>query len=234
MDFEFKQFSLNHHRSTLKVGTDAVLLGAWTDIAPQTQNILDIGCGCGIIAMMLAQKSNCRIVGIDIHQPSVEEAQENARLSDFAHQLDFKNISLKDFVLSSTEQFDLIVSNPPFFDHALLSPIEQRNLSKHTQALSFEDLVLSVCKLLTNTGKFAVILPDSSVENFENICFRNGLFCQKLCRIYPKPNKNANRAMLLFSREKINKVVDSVIIRTIDNEYTQAYKNLTKEFYLKF
>lgn len=234
MDFNFKQFSLNHSHSTLKVGTDAVLLGTWTDIPPQTQKILDIGCGCGIIAMILAQKSNCRIVGIDIHRPSVDEAQENAQHSKFCNQLDFKWLSLQDFVATTTEKFDLIVSNPPFFDHALLSPIEKRNLSKHTQTLSFEDLVFSVCKLLTNKGKFAVILPDYSVENFENICSRNGLFCQKLCRIYPKPNKNVNRTMLLFARGKTNKVVDSMIIRTIDNEYTQAYKNLTKDFYLKF
>ncbi len=234
MDFSFKQFSLNHSYSALKIGTDAVLLGAWTEISLQAKNILDIGCGCGIIAMMLAQKSDCQVFGIDIHQPSIAEAKENAQQSKFVNRLHFQHISIQDFATTTTEKFDLIVSNPPFFDKALRSPVVNRNLSKHTQTLSFEELVHAVCQLLAKNGRFSLILPFSEANSFEQMCVQKGLFCQKCCIVYPKPNKNPTRAMLLFSFENKEKHIENLTIRDVSNAYMLAYKNLTKDFYLNF
>lgn len=126
--FRFKQFEINHEKSTLKVGTDAVLLGAWTPIPAPCGRILDIGSGCGVITLMLAQRSNAQITGVDIDKPSIEEAAENANNSLWKNRINFINCSIQDFCTAEHQNnFDLIVSNPPFFVDSLKSPVHSRS-----------------------------------------------------------------------------------------------------------
>ena len=232
--FQFKQFAINHDKSTIKVGTDAVLLGAWTPIAPECEHVLDIGSGCGVITLMLAQRSNAYITGIDIDKQSVEEAVENANKSPFANRVDFINLPIQDFCISENKnKFDLIVSNPPFFVNSLKSPVYKRNIGRHTDTLSFEELILAVNYCLSSLGLFAVIIPIAAKENIENLCEKQGLFCKNILQIQPLENKPANRAILLFSREEKELQTENLIIRDTSTKYTIAYQSLTKNFYLK-
>ena len=231
--FQFKQFSISHHRSTMKVGTDAVLLGSWVAINGDCRQILDIGCGCGIIALMLAQRSNTTITGIDIDKSSIDEATENAQNSIWKERLSFQQVSVQDFCIQQNKnQFDLIVSNPPFFEKSLKSPVEKRNLSRHTDTLSFEELLISVDYCLSQKGRFAVIIPAESAQKIENLALSHGLFCSQKMGIHAYPNQPANRVMLVFSRQEIQTQTEMLIIRDTDNSYTDGYRELTKEFYL--
>ena len=233
--FQFKQFSISHHRSTMKVGTDAVLLGSWVAVNEDCRQILDIGCGCGIIALMLAQRSNATITGIDIDKSSIDEAAENAQNSPWKERINFQNISVQDFCIPQNKNnFDLIVSNPPFFEKSLKSPIEKRNLSRHTDTLSFEELIVSADYCLSQKGHFAVIIPAESSQKIENLAFSHGLFCFQKMKIHAYPNQPANRTMLVFSRQEAQIQIEMLIIRDADNSYTDGYRELAKWFYLQF
>ena len=233
--FRFKQFSISHHRSTMKVGTDAVLLGSWVAVNEDCRQILDIGCGCGIIALMLAQRSNATVTGIDIDKSSIDEATENAQNSPWKKRISFQNISVQDFCIPQNKNnFDLIVSNPPFFEKSLKSPIEKRNLSRHTDTLSFEELIVSAEYCLSQKGFFAVIIPAESAQKIENLALLHGLFCSRKMEIHAYPNQPTNRVMLVFSRQEIQIQTEKLVIRDTENEYTNAYQQLTKDFYLQF
>ena len=233
--FQFKQFSISHHQSTMKVGTDAVLLGSWISINRDCRQILDIGCGCGIIALMLAQRSNARIIGIDIDKSSIDEATKNAQKSSWGGRINFRQTSIQDFcVLPNKNNFDLIVSNPPFFEKSLKSPVEKRNLSRHTDTLSFEELIVSADYCLSENGCFAVIIPVKSVQKIENLALLHGFFCSKKMGIHPYSNQPANRVLLLFFRQKTKIQTEMLVVRDTDNNYTEIYRQLTKEYYLQF
>ena len=193
--FHFKQFSLSDEKSTLKIGTDAVLLGAWIPLSSTTY-ILDIGCGCGIISLITAQRCNAQIIGIDIDLDSIEEAKQNAILSPWNSRLEFLHYSLQNFnQISEKEIFDCIVCNPPFFEHSLKSPSVKKNLSKHNDHLSFEELSNCAYQLLSKNGIFSVILPVNTGERFEKICKKIGFYPSKCCYIKSFPYKKPHRVM---------------------------------------
>ena len=232
--FRFKQFEIQHDRSSMRVGTDAVLLGAWTEVANAT-HILDIGCGSGIIALMMAQRTKAHIVGVDIDLPSVEEAALNAENSAWRNRVRFCCTSIQQFCEEKNKNaFDLIVSNPPFFVNSLKSPIKNKNLSRHTDTLSFNDLVDAVLHCLSENGSFAVILPYIHEEQMENLCHQNNLFCYRKLRIFPKEKKAVNRVLMQFKRKKELFYLENLIIRNANDSYTDTYRNLTKGFYLYF
>ena len=217
----------------MKVGTDAVLLGASAPIPADCRQILDIGCGCGIIALMLAQRSNASIIGIDIDKLSVEEATKNAQNSPWKEKLTFRHVSIQDFCVSQNKQsFDLIVSNPPFFEDSLKSPFEKRNLSRHTDTLSLEELLFSADYCLSDSGCFAVILPIDKLKKMMNLCLKYNLFCDFILEIQPISSKSTNRIILIFSRQKTTTQTKTLILRNTDNEYTNEYRQLTKDFLL--
>ena len=231
--FRFKQFSVFHSQSTMKVGTDAVLLGINAPIPENCQQILDIGCGCGIIALVLAQRSNASIIGIDIDKSSVEEAEKNTQNSPWKERLTFQHSSIQDFCISENKQFfDLIVSNPPFFEDSLKSPFEKRNLSRHTDTLSLEELLSSADYCLSDKGYFVVILPADKLRKMTNICLKYNLFCTDILEIQPISSKPTNRIILIFSRQKTTTQTKTLILRNADNEYTNEYRQLTKDFLL--
>ena len=231
--FRFKQFEIQHDKSSLKVGTDAVLLGAWAEVK-EASRILDIGSGSGIISLMLAQRTAAQIVGVDVDFPSVEEATWNAENSTWKNRIQFHCTSIQQFCEEKNKNaFDLIVSNPPFFVNSLKSPFEGRNCSRHADnTLSFNDLINAVLHCLNKKGSFAVILPFIHSQQMENLCFQDNLFCYRKLRIRSKEGKEINRVLLQFKSEKAPLCEKDLTIRTADDCYTDTYKELTKDFYL--
>lgn len=232
--FQFKQFSIKDENSALKVGTDAVLLGAYVKLE-NIKSVLDIGCGSGIIALMMAQKSNSTIDAIDIDFESIQEAKVNFKNSPWSDQIIAIHTSLSDFVKQSNKKYDLIISNPPFFNNSLKSSSDRNNLSKHTSILNHEDLVFGVKNLIAPNGVFAVIIPFDQITSFLNIAFIEGFHCFQKLIIYPTPKKPANRVIIEFRSNRFNKSTEeNLTIRDESGNFTEQYKTLTSDFYLNF
>jgi len=232
--FRFTQFEVSHHRSTMKVGTDAVILGAWLEVS-SSKNILEIGTGCGIIALMLAQKSAAIIDAIDVDEESANEASENFANSPWNNHLKSFHLSLNDFADKKAGIYDLIVSNPPFFQNSLLPPSEKRQLARHNSKLSFEDFLVYGSRLLSHDGRLAVILPVTEEMKFIEIAEKENLFLLSKLDIFPKPSKPEKRVILVFSFQKTEKPIsDSIILRNENGVYSDDYKRITKDFHIDF
>lgn len=219
----------------MKVGTDAVLLGAWV-VPNGSANILDIGTGTGILALMLAQKSKARILGIDIDKESTAQAKLNVAESVFAAQIQVEHRSLQNLAIKSNEKFDLIVSNPPFFTDSLKNKDDSRTLARHNDYLSFEDLINCVKRLLADKGKFCLILPKNEALLFREMAQKKGLYLSKLMRVRTKADKDTEKRHLMQFEFKETEFSESTLIIEEESHrnYTQQYKDLTKDFYLKF
>lgn len=233
MAFLFKQFKIEDNQSAMKVGTDAVLLGAWVS-SQNAKRILDIGTGSGLIALILAQKSTAKIDAIEIDQASAKQAKHNFEESDWSEQLSIKNISLQNFCKTTSQKYDLIVSNPPFFDQSLKSPKLEKNISKHNDTLKFNELAYGIKKLLNPNGKAAIILPVTEAEKFLDKARIEGLFLNKKLKVIPVVGSKANRWIVEISVGKNEILENTLCIRDENRDYTRAYKNLTKAFYLNF
>ena len=230
--FHFKKFSIRQERCAMKVGTDAVLLGAWTTTS-RAKYILDIGTGTGIIALMLAQKSNAIIDAIEINKCAYEEAEQNVRNSPFADLINVINIPLQKFVHKSHRKYDLIVTNPPFFTEASKSFEEARNLARHTDySLTNDELIEGVIKLLADDGKFSLILPFKEGNSFREKAENKFLWCSKITRIITRKGKPEKRLLFEFSKEKKLLVEDELIILNEDMSYSSDYLELTNDYYL--
>jgi len=217
----------------MKIGTDAVLLGAWTNENPQ--KILDIGTGSGIIAIMLAQKTTAYIDAIDIDEESVKQAKENIANCKWNDRINVSHISFQDFYRKQDKQYDLIITNPPFFTNSLKSPENLRNIAKHNDSLSFDEIITGVKLLLEENGKFNIVLPYNESIILKEKALINSLYCSKLLYVKPKPDKNCNRVLMQFSLQKeIPLQTDELIIRHEDNSYTEEYISFTKDYYLSF
>ncbi|MBT3209051.1 MAG: methyltransferase [Bacteroidetes bacterium] len=232
--FKFKQFIINQENSSMKVGTDGVLLGAWTK-TNNAKNILDIGTGTALIALMLAQKSDAEIVAIEIDKNSYLQSLSNINESRWANRISAKHISLQNFVAQTQRKFDLIVCNPPYFENSLKSPISERNIARHNQNLSTEELLNGVSKLLTENGRFCVVFPFIQANNLIMKAQEFELFCNEKLHVKPRYNIETKRVLMEFSRKK-SKINENFIVIENDkrHDYTLDYKNLTKDYYLKF
>jgi tRNA1Val (adenine37-N6)-methyltransferase len=230
--FTFKQFTIKQDLCTMKVNTDGVLLGAWAD-AKNVKNALDIGTGTGVIALMLAQKSpKAKVIGIDIDEVSCKEAQENVDASIFSEQVKIGNISIQDFSNITSEKFDLIVSNPPFFTGGTFSANENKANVRHTIKLPHGDLLKSVNVLISPKGRFSVILPFLEGLRFTELAERSGLHLIKETKVKHQENKNIERLLLTFSKLSSPKVQDELCIMDVDTKvYTSAFVELTRDFY---
>lgn len=233
--FEFKKFKIRQDKCAMKVGTDAVLLGAWV-IPNGSTKILDIGTGTGIIALMLAQKSNAAIVAIDIDKDSTEQAKLNVAESSFASQIQVQHISFQELSSTSTQKFDLIVSNPPFFVDSLKSTNDGRTMARHNDLLSFEDLLRGVKKLLSEKGKFCLILPKNEAMLFRDLAKTKGLYLSKLMRIRTRPEKDSEKRHLMQFEFKETEFSESTLVIEADSHrnYTEEYKKFTQDYYMKF
>jgi len=230
MAFQFKQFSVEDDRSTMKVGTDAVLLGAWTNIK-NAKNMLEIGTGSGIISLMLAQRSEARIEAIDIDKSSIDQAIENFKISPWNERLKATYYSLKNFIKDNKNKYDLIVSNPPFFIDSLKSPDKNKTRSKHTDELSYSDLIQGLLYFLSPQGRSCLILPHTESKSFINLARIENLHLNKQLLIKPKKNKIANRILMEFSFIKTAIEENEIYLREEDNSFSADYKKLCEDYY---
>jgi tRNA1Val (adenine37-N6)-methyltransferase len=219
----------------MKVGTDGVLLGSWTPINNNPFSILDIGAGTGIIALMLAQRSHAeQIDALEIDEDAYEQAVENFENSPWGDRLFCFHAGLDEFVEEPEDEYDLIVSNPPFYAEAYKSNSEQRDLARFQDAMPFDELIEAAALLLSENGIFAVIIPHKEEENFLNLAAAYELYPLKITRVKGTPTTEIKRSLLAFSRnENLNFPVDELIIETARHQYTAEYIELTKDFYLK-
>ncbi len=231
--FQFKQFKLFDDRSTMKIGTDAVLLGSWSNI-DNTSRILDIGTGLGIIALMLAQRSNALIDAVEIDKNSAQQATDNFNLSAWKSKMKVYNTSFQSFATSYNTSYDLIVSNPPYFVDALKSDKSHRNLARHADTLSFEELMKGISKLLSPQGKACIILPITESILLKQFAELNELFCNYQTEVISKKGLEPNRMLMEFSKVKKDFKACSLCILNQDLSYTDEFKDLTKDFYLNF
>lgn len=219
---------------SMKVGTDSVLLGAWAD-APETGNVLDVGTGCGLLALMIAQRSTASITAIDIDQASVIQARTNFKNSFWSSRIEAITNSFQKYVTSSPGSFELIITNPPYFINSLKAPHAARSMARHNDGLPFTILAALSEQLLCEKGKLSLVLPVKEAELFQTYATKSGLHLTRKLSIIPVPNKSANRLLMEFSKCSAEKVTsESLTIRNEDGTYTDAYKSMTKDFYLDF
>lgn len=229
--FRFKRFAVVNDRSAMKVGTDGVLLGAWCPL-DSARRVLDVGTGCGVIALMIAQRNAQAVIdAIDIDQAAIEEAALNFANSPWGDRLTANLADFNDW--SGCNRYDLIVSNPPYFNDSLLPPDASRTLARHTQSLTYRQLVDGAAKLLTEEGTLCMISPtDTEAEIIEAATFAS-LPVSQLTRVIPVEGNEPKRTLWQMARRSIPYHEDTLTIAHSDGTFTQEYISLTKAFYLK-
>jgi tRNA1Val (adenine37-N6)-methyltransferase len=218
----------------MKVGTDGVLLGAWCPIDNNPFSILDIGAGTGILSLILAQRSNAfQIDAIEIDEDAYEQCVENFESSPWGDRLFCFHAGLDEFMEEPEDEYDLIISNPPFYTEDYKTENEQRDLARFSDALPFKDLVEAVNLLLSENGIFAVIIPFKEEEKFIALAKDFELHPFKITRVKGTPTTEIKRSLLAFSKTQKQTLVDELIIETARHQYTEDYIALTNDFYLK-
>ena len=229
--FAFKQFTVRHDRCAMKVGTDGVLLGAWTDLS-HSRRILDIGTGTGLIALMLAQRCmDARITAIDLDSAAVEQAQENIQASPWKDRIEALQQDICTYHPNGT--FDTIVSNPPYFIDSLKCPDGQRSTARHTDTLDADRLIGKVSELLTSDGRFSIILPAEQTEDLIRVAGEKGLHPSRQTWVITRPGLSPKRIIMEFRKIPVTLQPDELVIELERHVYSEEYIALTKEFYLK-
>ena len=241
MSFRFKQFFIEDSKCVMKVGTDGVLLGAWVKPNPNPSlkgreyRILDVGTGSGLIARMLMQRCpEAEVEGIDIDEAAVEQARENGVNAYCSSLQEWQNHQSP----ITNHLYDLVVSNPPYFQNSLKNPDKGREMARHTDSLSYDELVQHSARLLTDHGQLAIILPAEAEKEMREIAERYSLYCTHVTRVYSKESKPARRVLLCFARiqntdrftDRIQ--IDSLVLEDEIGGRSAAYSELTKDFYL--
>jgi tRNA1Val (adenine37-N6)-methyltransferase len=233
--FTFKQFSIEQDKTAMKVGTDGVLLGAWAPVNHNPFSILDIGAGTGIIALMLAQRTSAeQIDALEIDEEAYEQAVDNFENSPWGDRLFCFHAGLDEFIEEPEDEYDLIVSNPPFYAEDYKTENDQRDLARFQDAMPFEELIEAADLLLSENGIFAVILPFKEEQKFISLAKEFELYPTKITHVKGTPKSEIKRSLLAFSRNE-NQVfdIDELIIEINRHVYTPEYIELTKDFYLK-
>lgn len=231
--FRFKQFEVVQARSAMRVGTDAVLLAAWVNVA-NCSHVLDVGTGTGVIALICAQRCpNASVEAIEIDQGSADDARENVEQSPWKDRL---KIHQGDFLkISTSEKFDLIISNPPYFTHSLRATDPIRNAARHDDLLPSDAFMRHARRLLNPEGKVALIFPKSELERWVLDAAVAGLQPLRICHVFTLMHKDASRVMVEFSFSATPEPeMESLLIHKSIGEYSDAYKELTKDFYMKW
>lgn len=242
--FKFKQFSIEQDRCAMKIGTDGVLLGAWTSLEHNPESILDLGTGTGIIALMLAQRSFATLIdAIEIDKNAYEQAVENFENSDWGDRLFCYHAAFDEFVeeMKAEDKYDLIISNPPFYNPPLpsASPPKEEKMNKSSQlarfneALPLEELFEGVALLLSENGHFDLIIPFSTEKKAIEIAENFALFPKRLTRLKGTETSPVKRSLMSFSFHKTETITEELIIEISRHKYTEDYKKLVSDFYLK-
>ena len=233
--FHFKKFSIEDSAAAMKIGTDAVLLGAWTPCGIETR-ILDIGTGSGILALMMAQRNDkTEIDAVEIDTDAAVLAQKNVQLSPWPDYIHIYNDPIQKFESEIQNKYSLIISNPPFFTDSLKAPDKARNTARHNDTLPVKDLLKITSKLLTENGKAAFIIPADAFENWTHEASNLFLFPAFITRVRSSLNHRPHRVMVVFTRDKKPETtINDLSIYSSKDIYTNEYRELTKEFYLNF
>ncbi len=230
--FKFKQFTIFQDKTAMKVGTDGVLLGCWAKVA-NPKNILDIGTGTGLIALISAQRFNkSQITAIEINKTAFLQAKQNIENSKFNNKITVKNISLQNFAKNCNTNFDLIISNPPYFQKSQKSTNNDKNIARHDIELSYNDLIKSSIKILSTKGAICLILPTEQEQNISKIIHTNNLFINETVYVKTTPDKLPKRILLKISRQKNTAKTNTLIIETSRHNYSDDFFALVKDFYL--
>ena len=230
--FFFKKFGLFHHRSTMKIGTDAILLGRWTEVSAN-DDILDIGTGCGLIPLMLAQKGVKSIDAVELDNDSYEEAAQNFKNSAWNSQLLAIHDDINHYSEICVKKYDLVVSNPPFYFGDNIPEKAKKGLARHTNTLSYNDLLLSVKRLMKPDGRFSLVLPAIESKTFLKDAENQGFFLKKELLIVPIEGKEPNRINMQLVVNQVDKTEsETFVLRNPDHSFTKEYKDFLKDYYL--
>ncbi len=232
--FQFKQFTIQQDKTAMKVGTDGVLLGAWANLDFYPSSILDIGAGTGLIALMMAQRSNAETIdAIELNDAAYEQTVENFENSDWADRLFCYHASLQEFTDEIEDKYDFIISNPPFYTSTYKELSEERAMARHSESLTYSDLLESTSKLLSEKGNCAFIIPFEEAENFIKIAEENKLYPNRITSVKGAINTAVKRSLLQFSFAKTETILRELTLELSRHNYTEEYKNLVQDFYLK-
>ena len=227
--FRFKEFEIVQEANPQKVGTDSMLLGAWT--TGPFKRILDVGTGTGILALMMAQKfRDAQITAIEPHLPSINEAIINFKKSDFSGRILAINTVIQQF--GAIDKFDLIICNPPYFNGSYLSEDTERNSARHDLNLPSHELFENIADHLAKEGRFNIVIPFENETEYIERAFDNDLFIQEIMHTI-RPNGDKKRSLISFGFEDVEPLISEMLVKNAENEYSSAYVNLTREFYAK-
>ena len=232
--FTFKQFAVAQDRCAMKIGTDGVLLGAWTTIDHRPLSVLYIGAGTGIIALQLAQRTTAELIdAIEIDHLAYEQCVENFEASPWGDRLFCYHASLEEFTEEIDDRYELIVSNPPFYSDNYVTEDPARNTARFADALPFKDLLQHVSVLLSEEGIFSTIIPKKEEQTFIALASEVKLFPTRICRVRGTDTSEVKRSLMEFSFQKTTVEMTSLVIEHSRHNYTQDYCDLVREFYLK-
>jgi tRNA1Val (adenine37-N6)-methyltransferase len=232
--FQFKQFSVNQDQCAMKIGTDSVLLGAWTSIKNNPFSILDIGAGTGVLSLMLAQRSHAQIIeALEIDDKAYEQCVDNFEQSLWNDRLFCYHASLEEFAEEIDDTYDLIICNPPFYSENYKTDNKQRDLARFQDAMPFEHILESTVKLLSENGSFSIVLPFSEEKKFIRLAAKVELYPKRVLNVRGNPSAEIKRSLIEFSVVKEDVEISELIIETTRHQYTEDYINLTANFYLK-
>ncbi len=229
--FQFKQFTIHQDRCAMKVSTDACILGAWINPGSDCKRILDIGTGTGLLALMLAQKTDAVIDAIELDTEAAEQAEENVASSGWAEKVNVINADVTEYGFQ--HKYDLVITNPPFFNNSLLGPAVRRNQARHTLSLNYQQLLDAVANNLTEVGKVAVLLPVDEFVVWEKLITSHGWQVAERLNIHPRLGQSVNRVVAICKQDSVDNVeVSDLYIRSAGNEYTNEFARLMHPYYL--
>ena len=232
--FQFKQFIIRQNETAMKVGTDGVLLGSWAQISSKAERILDIGTGTGLIALMMAQRSSANVIdAVELNEAAYQQATDNFKESNWSEILSCYHTSFQEFSNDIKGDYDLIISNPPFYISTQKTILDDRAMARNSYHLPFSELLLGVAKLLNNKGSCAFIIPFSEQNNFIALAEKKGLFPSKITHVKGNSESPIKRSLLEFSFVKKEILKKELVIENSRHIYTKDYIQLVKEFYLK-
>ncbi|WP_296380664.1 methyltransferase [Winogradskyella sp.] len=232
--FQFKEFSVNQDKCAMKIGTDSVILGAWTSIEHHPFSVLDIGAGTGVLSLMLAQRSHAEnIEALEIDADAYEQCSENFESSPWADRLFCYHASLLEFVEEIEDKYNLIICNPPFYSEDYKTDNKARDIARFNDAMPFEHLLYAISHLLSDDGLFSVVIPYKEEDNFIALALKVGLYLNRSLHVKGNPDSTFKRSLLEFSFNEVEIETSELIIETTRHQYTKDYINLTKYFYLK-
>ena len=232
--FRFKEFTVNQDQCAMKIGTDAVLLGAWTSLKHNPHSVLDIGAGTGVLSLMMAQRIQAETIeAIEIDDDAFEQCTENFENSPWADRLFCYHASLLEFVEEIDDNYDLIICNPPFYSEDYKTDSKARDQARFNDAMPFEHLIYAVANLLSEDGIFSVVIPHKEESNFIELAAKVDLFPNRILQVKGHADSEIKRSLIEFSFGESHLQTSELIIETSRHQYTEDYVALTKDFYLK-